>query len=200
MNPHDRLRSADFKSAASANFAIRARHFPSPSYPTRIGVRPVRGLPLTEGGELYGVAASVAAAAFALCHDGGVQAFAQIFGKLVDFVLSVDGDGLACGIEDHLAVLALADVGLNLREEASVCLTVEEVVQFGEELGAGHLLSPPFFWRKYRARRSRNWRRARSNLDLTAGTLKPSASAVSSVERFCTSRSVNTVRNPGGRA
>ncbi len=25
LNPHDRLRSADFKSAASANFAIRAR-------------------------------------------------------------------------------------------------------------------------------------------------------------------------------
>ena len=27
MNPHDRLRSADFKSAASANFAIRAFKF-----------------------------------------------------------------------------------------------------------------------------------------------------------------------------
>ena len=58
---------------------------------------------------------------------------------------------------------------------------------------------PPAFARKYRLRRSRSCRRARNNLDLTAGTLKPSASAVSSVERFSTSRRVKTVRKPGGR-
>src|SRR5260370_40582937 len=33
LNPHDRLRSADFKSAVSADFTIRAMHFPSTSYP-----------------------------------------------------------------------------------------------------------------------------------------------------------------------
>src|ERR1035437_8105445 len=31
LNPHDQLRSADFKSAASANFAIRAWRLPSTS-------------------------------------------------------------------------------------------------------------------------------------------------------------------------
>jgi hypothetical protein len=32
LNPHDRLRSADFKSAVSADFTIQARFKGSPSY------------------------------------------------------------------------------------------------------------------------------------------------------------------------
>ena len=38
LNPHDRLRSADFKSAVSADFTIRA-FLSSPSYPTRENVK-----------------------------------------------------------------------------------------------------------------------------------------------------------------
>src|SRR5580692_7556575 len=34
LNPHDRLRSADFKSAVSADFTIRAVPLPSTWYPT----------------------------------------------------------------------------------------------------------------------------------------------------------------------
>ena len=81
----------------------------------------------------------------AFLHDGGVQALAEFRGELVDFVLAIDGDGLAGGVEDDLAVVALADVGLDLGKECGVDFTVEVVGELGEEIGAGHGLGPPFF-------------------------------------------------------
>jgi hypothetical protein len=77
-----------------------------------------------------------------------VEAFAEFGGKLVDFVLAVDGDSLASGVEHDLAVMALADVGLDFGEERGIDLTVEVVGELGEEIGAGHGLGPPFFCRK----------------------------------------------------
>jgi hypothetical protein len=81
----------------------------------------------------------------ALFHDGGVEALAKVVGELVDFVFAIDGDGLAGGVEDDLAVVALADVSLHFGEELGVYLAVEVVGELREEIGAGHGLAPPFF-------------------------------------------------------
>src|SRR5271156_2871271 len=53
----------------------------------------------------------------ALGHDGGVEAFAQLVGDLVDLFALVDLDGLLRGVEDDLAVLAPGGVGANLFEQ-----------------------------------------------------------------------------------
>jgi len=79
----------------------------------------------------------------ALGHNGGVQALAEFGGELVDLVLAVDGDGLAGGVEDDLAVVALADVGLDFGEEFGFYLAVEVVGELSEEVGAGHGVGPP---------------------------------------------------------
>ena len=53
----------------------------------------------------------------ALGHDGGVEAFAELVGDLVDLVVLVDFDGLLGGVEDDAAVLAAGGVGANLFEQ-----------------------------------------------------------------------------------
>ena len=85
------------------------------------------------------------ASAPALVHDGGVEALSQLSRELVDFVFAIDGDGLARGIQDNLAVVALADVCLDFRQKIWVNLPVEVVRKLREEIGAGHGLGPPFF-------------------------------------------------------
>jgi hypothetical protein len=62
-----------------------------------------------------------------LRHDGSVQALAQFCRELVNLVFAIDGDGLASGIEDDLAMMALADVGLDLGKELGVNFAVEVV-------------------------------------------------------------------------
>jgi hypothetical protein len=84
-------------------------------------------------------------AAGAFLHDGGVEALAEFGGKLVDLMLAVDGDGLTGGVEDDFAVVALADMSLDLREEVGVDFAVEVVGELGEEIGAGHGFGLPFF-------------------------------------------------------
>ena len=69
-------------------------------------------------------------------------------GELVDFVLAVDGDGLARGVQDDLAVVALANVGLHFGEKLGFHLAVEVVGKLLEEIGAGHGIGPPSFCRK----------------------------------------------------
>jgi len=60
-----------------------------------------------------GCRASRSAAFFASGHDGGVEAFAEACGEFVDFVRAINLDGLAGGVEDHLAVAAAAEMGLQ---------------------------------------------------------------------------------------
>jgi hypothetical protein len=71
------------------------------------------------------------AGAGTLLHDGGVQTLAEIIGEFVDLVLTVDGDGLARCVQDDFAVVALADMGLNLGEELGVDLAVKVVGELG---------------------------------------------------------------------
>jgi hypothetical protein len=63
----------------------------------------------------------------ALGHDGGVEAFAQLVGDLVDLVVPVDFDGLVGGVEDDFAVLASGGVGADLFEQFWGELLVEVV-------------------------------------------------------------------------
>ena len=76
-------------------------------------------------------------------------------------------------------------MGLDFGQELGVDLAVEVVSELFEEIGAGHGFGPRkvFLLEVAAELDSRNFRRARNKLDLTAGTLKPSASAVSSVEK-----------------
>jgi hypothetical protein len=83
--------------------------------------------------------------ALALVHDGGVQPLAQFGGKLNDLVLAVDGDGLARGVEDDLAVVTLIDVSLNFGKQIGFNLSVEKVGELAKKVGAGHGFLPPLF-------------------------------------------------------
>src|ERR1700740_3497822 len=74
---------------------------------------------------------------FATLHNGVVKAVAQLGGQLVDLMRPVDLDGLAGGIDDHFAVLALAHVLLDLGAGIGGDGLVDDVVEHGEELSAG---------------------------------------------------------------
>jgi len=78
------------------------------------------------------------AAFFAAGHDGGVEAVAEAGGEIVNLMGAVNLDGLAGGIEDDLAVAAFAEVGLQLGADLGGYRVVDQVVEQGEELFAGH--------------------------------------------------------------
>ena len=87
------------------------------------------------------------AAFFTAGHDGGVEALAQVGRQVIDFVGAVDFDGLAGGAEGHLAVVAAAQMFLQVSAHFSGHRIVDQVIEQGEELSAGHF-STPFFLRK----------------------------------------------------
>src|SRR5204862_2637778 len=132
-------------------------------------------------------------------HDGGTESAAKVFGKGIELGITIDFNRLAGGVTDDIAVVAPSQVIFEIRLSAVVESAVEVISQFLKEFGALHWLPSPLarFW-KYRLSLSRNWRRARSSRDFTAGILNSKACAVSSVDSPSTSRSTNTVRNPGG--
>jgi hypothetical protein len=84
---------------------------------------------IEEGVAVIGVKGLFAGVAFG--HDGGVEAFAELGGELVEFVVAVDGDGLASGVEDYLAVVAGGGVGAYFFEELGAYLAVEVVGELG---------------------------------------------------------------------
>src|SRR6266481_5109306 len=95
--------------------------------------------------------------------------------------------------------MAPLEMLFQFNTNAGTDAAIQVICQLCQEFTAFHRgLSPLRLDLKYFVRRSRNCRRARKSLDFTAGTLKPSISAVSSVDRPSTSRRTNTVRNPGG--
>ena len=83
----------------------------------------------------------------ALLHDRAVQPLAYFRGKLVDLVALEDLDGLARGIQSDLAVLAAAQMLLQIGAHLRGHFVVNEVIELGQKLSASHF-SPPFFLRK----------------------------------------------------
>ncbi len=91
------------------------------------------------------------AAFFAAGHDGGVEAFAEAGGHVVDLVGAIDLDGFAGGVEGDFAVLAAAQMLLEVGAHLSGNGVVDHVVEQGEKLSAGHFSTPisrevPFLW------------------------------------------------------
>ena len=84
------------------------------------------------------MSAFVLAAFFASSHDCRVQAITEIIGHLVNFVAAVDLDRLSRGVEDYLAVAALLQVGFNFSAGLSGNRVVDQIVENGKKLGAGH--------------------------------------------------------------
>src|SRR6266568_1128290 len=84
------------------------------------------------------------AAFFAAGHYGGVQAFTEAGGHVVNLVGAIDLDGLAGGVEGDLAVIATLQVFLEVRSHLGGYRVVDQIVEQGEELSARHF-STPFF-------------------------------------------------------
>lgn len=81
-----------------------------------------------------------------------MEALADIFGKIVDLVGTIDFNGFEGGVEDHLAVPAFVHVLLDVGPNRGGDRVVDTFVEKGEKLSAGHfsfLASPgTFFLRK----------------------------------------------------
>ncbi len=84
---------------------------------------------------------------FTAGHDGGVEAFAEAGGELVDLVGTIDFNGLAGGIKGDFTVLAALEVLLELGAGFGRHRIVDEVVEEGEKFRTGHF-ALPFFLRK----------------------------------------------------
>src|SRR5690348_2865245 len=78
--------------------------------------------------------------------------------------------------------------------QVQVQISIQIIGKLSDYISAVHRESP---FRKYRFNFSRNFNRARRRRDFTAGTERPRASAVSSVESSSMSRSWKTTRNDG---
>lgn len=82
------------------------------------------------------------AAFFAAGHDGGVEALAEIGGKVVDLVGTIDLYGFAGSVEDDFAVAALVKMLFDLGTRFSGNGVVNHVVEQGDKFGAGHASTP----------------------------------------------------------
>lgn len=81
---------------------------------------------------------------FASFHDGGVEAFAESGGQIVDLMGAVYLDGFAGGVEGHFAVFAAAQVGFEFGARFGGHGAVDQVVEQGQKLGTGHFATPFF--------------------------------------------------------
>src|SRR6266576_1024466 len=143
-----------------------------------------------------------------LGNNGGTKAGSEVVGKFVKLGVAIDFDGFFGSVANHKAVVAPRQMVFEFSLGTVVYDAVEIIGQLLQKLRAFHCVPSPLscFWApfppsrlwKYRLNRSRSCSRARNNRDFTAGMLKSSASAVSSVERPSTSLNTNTVRKPGG--
>jgi hypothetical protein len=74
-------------------------------------------------------------------HNSGTHTGGDIFGEFIDLVATVHVNGFPGGIDDDFAVMAGADVLFDLGHERRIDLPVEVVGEFGQKIGAVHLLS-----------------------------------------------------------
>ncbi len=79
---------------------------------------------------------------FTAGHDGSVEAFLDAGGKRINLVRAVDLDGLAGGVENDLAVRAVAEVGLKFGARPGGHRVIDQIIEKGEKLFAGHLAIP----------------------------------------------------------
>ncbi len=82
------------------------------------------------------------AAFFAAGHDGGVEALAEAGRHFVELVRAIDLDGFAGGAEGDFAVLAAAHMLLEVGAHLPGGGVVDQVVEQGKKLGAGHFSTP----------------------------------------------------------
>ncbi len=99
-----------------------------------------------------------------------------------------------CLPHDRRAAFAFSKMLFQLDANRSLKLAVDIIRDLVNGVGAVQL---GFLSRKKRSSFVRNFNRARSNRDFTAGTEMPIACAVSSVESSSISRNTNTVRKSG---
>jgi hypothetical protein len=71
-------------------------------------------------------------------HDGLVEALLQGRLELKNLVIAINADGLAGGVDDDFAVVALAEVLLDFDKQLLFDLAIEVVGQLAEKVGAVH--------------------------------------------------------------
>ncbi len=71
-------------------------------------------------------------------HDAADGVFADFGGELIDLVVAVDLDGLARGVDQDFAVIALGQMRANLFEQLCIDFVVEVIGHACEEIGTGH--------------------------------------------------------------
>ena len=87
------------------------------------------------------VNATALAALFAASHDRGVQPFAQTSRHIVNLMRAIDFDCLAGGAERHFAVLATAQMLLQVGAHFGSHRIVDQIIEQGEKFSAGHFSS-----------------------------------------------------------
>src|SRR5207245_7471327 len=97
-------------------------------------------------------------------------------------------------IHDHCAIFAMLQMPLKFLLHDGIDISIDIVRQLADDAFAIQFGAP---CRKGRFSFSLSLRRARNNLDLTAGTEIPNASAVSCVESSSKSRKRKTMRYSG---
>lgn len=89
---------------------------------------------------------------FAARHYGGVEALAKTGGHFVDLLVLIDLNGLAGCAERDFAVLAAAQMFLQVSTHVGSYRVVDQIVKHCQKLCAGHFSTPisldPFFLRK----------------------------------------------------
>ena len=89
-------------------------------------------------GQIRAWVAPCLAALFAAGHDGGVKPVAEVLRHLVNLVAAVNLNGLAGGVEDDLAMAAFLEVLFDFRAGLRSNRVVNQIVEDGKKLGAGH--------------------------------------------------------------
>jgi hypothetical protein len=78
-----------------------------------------------------------------LGNDGGSQAGAKVFGKLVQLGIAINLDGFLSGIADHVTVVAPGQMIFQFSFCARVNRTIKVVSQLIQKFGALHWLVSP---------------------------------------------------------
>src|SRR5580658_2824125 len=132
-----------------------------------------------------------------LLPQRAMQTATRILRQRHSLGIAVNIDGLFAGIHDNPATLALGQMLFQLHTQRGAKRPIQVPGQLFNHIGALHAVS---LRRKYRFSFCRNFKRARSSRDFTAGTERCSTSAVSSVDISSMSRSWKTILKLGSNS